>query len=48
MFLFTYNETAHCQYLLIKQQTAQFTYKREATIKPQNLGYFATASHRID
>jgi len=43
-FLCTYNET---QYLLIEQQTAQFTHKWEATVKLQNLNDFSMASHGI-
>jgi len=38
---------APCQYLLTEQQTAQFTHKREATVKPQNLDNFPTARCRF-
>jgi len=38
---------AQCQYLLIEQHTAQLTHKQDATIKPQNLDDFLTASYAI-
>jgi len=36
--------SAQCQYLLIEQQTALFTHKREATVKLRNLGDFPAAT----
>ena len=38
---------AQCQYLLTEQQTAQFTHKRKAMVKPRNLDDFPAGSRRM-